>query len=233
MGAGGHAPLDDRRVGASAQRTMQLCNFATGFQRGHRTRSRSPGRAAIRARRSTLISLTRNIDDPRYHESVILAAELIQDARRRSGLTQAELARRAGLTQSVISAYENGHRDPSFTTLQRVISATGFMLEPMLVPRPKRSALAEVRSHAADLRAALSPLGALDIRIFGSVARGDETDESDVDLLVELASDVGVFNLLRMQEAAEQLLGRSVDIVPSTGIKPDAVERITHEAVPL
>lgn len=164
---------------------------------------------------------------------MILAAELIQDARRRSGLTQAELARRAGLTQSVISAYENGHRDPSFTTLQRVISATGLMLEPTLVPRPKRSALAEVRSHAADLRAALSPLGALDIRIFGSVARGDETDESDVDLLVELASDVGVFNLLRMQEAAEQLLGRSVDIVPSTGIKPDAVERITHEAVPL
>lgn len=56
-------------------------------------------------------------------------ATLISRARQRAGLTQAELARRAGTSQPVISAYEHGRRDPSVTTLRRLISATGAELE--------------------------------------------------------------------------------------------------------
>lgn len=56
-------------------------------------------------------------------------ATLISRARQRAGLTQAELARRAGTSQPVISAYEHGRRDPSITTLRRLISATGAELD--------------------------------------------------------------------------------------------------------
>ena len=52
-------------------------------------------------------------------------SELIRAVRRRGGLTQAELARRAGTSQPVISAYEHGHRDPTFGTLRRLIAASG------------------------------------------------------------------------------------------------------------
>ena len=61
---------------------------------------------------------------------------LIRTARRRNGLSQAELARRAGTSQPVISAYEHGRRDPSVGTLARLVRATGERLEVRSVARP-------------------------------------------------------------------------------------------------
>jgi len=51
--------------------------------------------------------------------------ELLRGVRRRHALTQADLARRAGTSQPVISAYEHGRRDPTFRTLERLIHAAG------------------------------------------------------------------------------------------------------------
>jgi len=161
------------------------------------------------------------------------AATLIRDARTAASLTQAELAGRAGITQSVISAYEHGRREPSFATLQRLIAAAGYALDASLVRAEPGGLLAAVRASASELRDALGLLGAVDIQVFGSVARGDESPHSDIDLLVELAPDVGAFALLRMQSAAEAILRRSVDIVPSAGLKPDVADRVAREAVPL
>ncbi|HKH07428.1 MAG TPA: helix-turn-helix domain-containing protein [Agromyces sp.] len=160
-------------------------------------------------------------------------AEVLREARERAGLTQQALAQRAGVTQSVISAYESRRREPSFATLSRLVKCAGFTLEPRLEPAPAASALTFVREHADELRTALGALGAVDIRVFGSVARGDETESSDVDLLVDLEADAGLFALLRMQSAAEAILGRSVDVAPSSGLKPDVAERVLREAVPL
>jgi transcriptional regulator with XRE-family HTH domain len=56
-------------------------------------------------------------------------AALLTQARKRAGLTQAELARRAGTSQPVISAYEHGRRDPSIETLRRLVRAAGAELE--------------------------------------------------------------------------------------------------------
>jgi uncharacterized protein len=56
-------------------------------------------------------------------------AVLIRQVRRRRGITQAELARRAGTSQPVVSAYEHGHRDPTYSTLHRLIAAGGESLE--------------------------------------------------------------------------------------------------------
>lgn len=57
------------------------------------------------------------------------SAALLRQARARSGLTQAGLAARAGTSQPVISAYEHGRRDPSLTTLARLLAAAGERLD--------------------------------------------------------------------------------------------------------
>ncbi len=54
---------------------------------------------------------------------------LVRDARKRAGLTQAQLAERAGVTQSVIARLERGGGNPTFLTLERVLHAAGHRLE--------------------------------------------------------------------------------------------------------
>ena len=54
---------------------------------------------------------------------------LVRSARERAGLTQAELAERAGVTQSVVARLERGAGNPTFLTLERVLHAAGHRLE--------------------------------------------------------------------------------------------------------
>ena len=69
------------------------------------------------------------------------AAELLQNARSRAGLSQRDLARRAGTTQSVVVRIEQGLASPSWRTLTRLLRCCGFHLVARLEPRPAR------RSH--------------------------------------------------------------------------------------
>jgi transcriptional regulator with XRE-family HTH domain len=55
-------------------------------------------------------------------------ASTLREARRRAGLTQAELAQRAGTSQATISAYESGRKQPSVATLSRLLAAAGSRL---------------------------------------------------------------------------------------------------------
>jgi len=64
----------------------------------------------------------------------MVPAELLKEVRRRHGLTQADLALRAGTSQPVISAYERGLRDPTYETLRRLVEAAGERLELDAVP---------------------------------------------------------------------------------------------------
>jgi transcriptional regulator with XRE-family HTH domain len=61
--------------------------------------------------------------------STEVARALIRELRRQSGLTQAEIARRAGLTRSVVNAYERGQRQPGVDALARIAEAVGMRLE--------------------------------------------------------------------------------------------------------
>jgi transcriptional regulator with XRE-family HTH domain len=58
----------------------------------------------------------------------VYPSELIAAVRRRNGLSQRVLARRAGTSQPVVSAYEHGRRDPGFETLRRLVAAAGERL---------------------------------------------------------------------------------------------------------
>lgn len=60
--------------------------------------------------------------------STQVAGRLVGEVRRQSGFSQAELARRAGLTRSVVNAYERGHRQPGVDALARIAAAAGMQL---------------------------------------------------------------------------------------------------------
>lgn len=70
------------------------------------------------------------------------------------------------------------------------------------------------------------------VRVFGSVARGESGPDSDVDLLVHPADDASLFDLAAFMEDVSQLLDVPVDVVSDRGTGP-AMERIVGEAVPL
>jgi predicted transcriptional regulator len=64
------------------------------------------------------------------------ATRLLVEARRRAGVTQRELARRAGTAQSVVARIERSQNSPTWETLKQLITAAGFELECQLVVRP-------------------------------------------------------------------------------------------------
>jgi hypothetical protein len=73
-----------------------------------------------------------------------LAGDLLRLARAKAGLTQAQLAARAGVAQSLISAYENGHRQPTLPSLKRLLAAAGLELRTRLeVPDDQSAAVAQ------------------------------------------------------------------------------------------
>ena len=73
--------------------------------------------------------------------------------------------------------------------------------------------------------------GARNVRVFGSVARGEDDAQSDIDLLVELAPGRSLFDLGGIQFELETLLGRNVDVVTEHGLKPRIRERVLRESV--
>jgi predicted nucleotidyltransferase len=75
--------------------------------------------------------------------------------------------------------------------------------------------------------------GARNVRVFGSVARGDASPESDVDFLVEMDRGRSLLDLIELSQDLESLLQRKVDVLTDDGLSPYLQERIHAEAVPL
>ena len=93
------------------------------------------------------------------------AGAIIQEVRRRGGLTQAELARRAGTSQPVISAYEHGRRDPTVGTLRKLVEAGGERLQMGAVaPGSDLPPPADSREHARRLLEVLTLADAIPAR---------------------------------------------------------------------
>ena len=166
------------------------------------------------------------------------AGSLLRRARKSAGLSQQELASRAGVTQSVISAYESGHRQPSVPTLAALVAASGNELV-LGLRRPGQLAKLtgpvgrRVRRRRHDLVAAAAAHGVRNLRVFGSVARGQDRPESDLDVLVDLPPGLSLFGLARVRADLEAIIGTQVDLVPAPDLKPGVRARIEHELVPL
>ncbi|HEX5270941.1 MAG TPA: nucleotidyltransferase family protein [Gemmataceae bacterium] len=71
------------------------------------------------------------------------------------------------------------------------------------------------------------------VRIFGSVARGEERPESDVDVLVQFEPGRSLLDQVGFGQDLEELLGRRIDVVSEGGISPYLEAIILREAVPL
>jgi len=85
-----------------------------------------------------------------------------------------------------------------------------------------------VAAHRRELRDVLRRHGVKNARIFGSVARGDDHEGSDLDLLVDFAPGTSLVDLISIQDELESVLGRAVDLVPDKGLK----ERVRASAEP-
>lgn len=89
--------------------------------------------------------------------------------------------------------------------------------------------LSTLREHEQTLR----KRGILHAGVFGSVARGDATPSSDVDILVDIdyATGFGTMDLMELEESLAAMLGRRVDLVSAGGLKPGKHDDIRRDAV--
>lgn len=91
----------------------------------------------------------------------------------------------------------------------------------------REDVIALTQAHQADLQA----LGVKSLDLFGSVARGDANDESDIDFLVEFADEASLFDLFRIRHYLEDLLGRPVDLGTRAALKAHLRQPVTEDAI--
>lgn len=165
---------------------------------------------------------------------------LIRDARKLADLSQAGLAARAKTSQSAVARYEAGATIPSLPTLERLLAACGGQVvlgnsaaAPRSGERRRERRLSDVRNARERLLRAAVRHGLRDVRIFGSVARGEATEESDIDLLVDLQPGRTLIDLIGFQQEAETILGVKVDAVTERLLKRRLRAGAIRDARPL
>ena len=90
-----------------------------------------------------------------------------------------------------------------------------------------------LKTKRAEILKTAAQYGARNVRVFGSVARGEADEKSDVDFLVELEPGRSLFDRAALLVELEQLLGHRVDVITERGLRPRIRERVLREAVPL
>lgn len=166
------------------------------------------------------------------------ADEVLRSTRHRAGLSQAALAARCGVSQSVISVYEAGRRQPSLPTLATLVGAAGCDLELRVRPRSPRDRLSgplgrRLLKHRVSILKTAERHSVGLLGVFGSVARGEDTSSSDIDLLVTLPRGLGLVGLGRVEQEMSKLLSARVDLVPADGLKPGVRKNVLADLVVL
>jgi uncharacterized protein len=94
-----------------------------------------------------------------------------------------------------------------------------------------------LNTHREAIRQLLSARGIADVRVFGSVARGEDEPSSDIDLIVQLDGDrspgAELLEALELTELLTSLVGARVDVVTPRSLRPEVREVAIAEAVPL
>ena len=95
--------------------------------------------------------------------------------------------------------------------------------------------LEELRQHRSEILALASNSGARNVRIFGSLARGDDRPDSDLDIVVDMEPGRRGLEYFTLRVDLEEALGRSVDLIIGNGSGPaqQRVQRVVDGAVPL
>lgn len=106
-------------------------------------------------------------------------------------------------------------------------------VDSLLVEPRKRVTLDDVRRRRADVLAAAATNGINNVRVFGSVARGESGPDSDLDLLVDVEPGHGLFAMGAFAFAVQDVLGVFTQVVTVAGLKERIRERVLAEAVAL
>lgn len=145
---------------------------------------------------------------------------LIRRARLDAGLTQSELASRAGVSQPSLAQMEKGTRSPSDDMVERLLRAADY--------RPSLP----LADFADQISAIATKRGIERVRVFGSTVRGEDHFDSDIDLLVTPRPDVDLLDLALFAEEVRVITGFPVDVVADTSDAPRVIEA-AREAVAL
>lgn len=146
----------------------------------------------------------------------------LREIRRAFGLTQAEVARTAGMHQPDLSSIERG-RELRPRMVDAIRDAMYSLVPPSVV----------LRRHREELRQVLTTMGARNPRVFGSVLHGTDRPGSDIDILVELPARTGLLGLAELTAAAREVVRVPVDLVPDDPRNQQALASAKAEAVAL
>jgi uncharacterized protein len=172
-------------------------------------------------------------------------AAVIRRARTGARLSQVELAERAGTSQPALARYETGAALPTLPTLERLLLACGRRLRIRTVEADGRSAQAtsvrgqlgprarDLRRHRRRLLDAARARGVRRVRVFGSLARGEDVAASDIDLLVDLEPGKTLVDLAAFRREAGEILEKPVDVATPDMLKERIRSDVLAEALPL
>lgn len=152
-----------------------------------------------------LAEVARRTDEVTRHAR----AELVRAVRRAAseGMTQNQIAQQVGRSQPEVS---------------RLLRFHGTS------PLARR-----LRGNASRVRQIVAEAGGGRVRVFGSVATGQDRPDSDVDLLFTMGQPLSLMELGRLEQRLVEAIGAPVDLVPDAGLRPDLRERVLAEAVDL
>ncbi len=169
-------------------------------------------------------------------------AERVRRLRRERGMTATQLAGLAGVSEDAIRKIEAGRsKAPSFVTGLRIAEALEVApatiafgsSTPSKAPRGEAPQLATVLRLIRERRKELEAVGVAHASVFGSVARGSATAESDVDVLIQRDARRR-FSLIALSQVGlllEDRLGRAVDVLTEGSLSADTAQRVQKEAV--
>lgn len=120
---------------------------------------------------------------------------------------------------------------------------TGFIVDVRVVWQDHESGFYVVRgimkpsqvleSHRADIRRIVASHRAVNARVFGSVVHGDDTEDSDLDILVDPTSETTLMDVAAIQVELEVLLGVPVDVLTPKALPEKFRSRVISEAIPV
>jgi hypothetical protein len=90
-----------------------------------------------------------------------------------------------------------------------------------------------LESHRDAVLRIAARLGAKNVRVFGSILHGEDTESSDVDLLVDVPRGTTLLDMVRLQSSIEKELGTSVDVLTSLDLPAQFRNQVLQEAKPL
>jgi predicted nucleotidyltransferase/DNA-binding XRE family transcriptional regulator len=167
------------------------------------------------------------------------AGHLLRRTRHRAVLTQAEVAERAGLPQSTVSAYESGDRQPTLPMLSKLLEAMGSELTIAAAPLPEQLEVLtgpmglRVRRHRQVIADEADRYGVDTVQVIGAAARGDDEPGDPIELLVETNAKATVVNMLNLSSELAMQLGTKVKIFTLSDFSPERRGEVQSEAVTL